>query len=77
MSLSAFLSEALCFAAPAMLLPQIMDPPGAGDTVKGAVLGYAFPKANLERQTLKQACVYGTVVASFTVELFDTECYVA
>ncbi len=66
-------SKAGVFMAPAFPLSQVMDPTGAGDTFAGGFLGYLASKGDLEWDTLKQACVYGTVMASFTVEKFGTE----
>lgn len=59
--------------APAFPLRHVSDPTGAGDTFAGGFLGYLASKGNLDWESLKTACVYGTVMASFTVEKFGTE----
>ncbi|MCB9602404.1 MAG: bifunctional hydroxymethylpyrimidine kinase/phosphomethylpyrimidine kinase [Sandaracinus sp.] len=55
------------FNAPAFLL-EAVDPTGAGDSFAGGFLGYVARAGNLEPETLKQAVIYGSAVASFCVE---------
>ena len=63
------------FAAPAYPLEDVFDPTGAGDTFAGGFLGYLVSKdGNLAPPTLKQAILAGSVLASFTVQNFGTEC---
>ncbi len=61
------------FVAPAVPLKQIKDPTGAGDTFAGGLLGYlASQDCDLSDTTvLKQALLYGTVMASFVVQDFS------
>ena len=48
-----------------------MDPTGAGDSFAGGLFGYlAFRAKGLDFENLKQGCVHGAVIASFTVEDF-------
>ncbi len=47
------------------------DPTGAGDTFAGGLMGYIAKQGSLSKQTLRQAAVIGTVMASFTVEDFS------
>jgi len=66
-------TQDLVFAAPAFPLEEVSDPTGAGDTFAGGFLGYLAAAGNLDNVTLKRAALYGTVMASFTVQAFGTE----
>lgn len=55
---------------PAFPVPRVFDPTGAGDSFAGAFYGYLCQQNKIDFQTLKAACVHGTVMASFTVEKF-------
>jgi sugar/nucleoside kinase (ribokinase family) len=59
------------FAAPSYPLEDIADPTGAGDTFAGGFIGYVAQQNNTNTQTLRQAVVYGSVLASFNVEDFS------
>jgi sugar/nucleoside kinase (ribokinase family) len=61
------------FHAPAMPLETVIDPTGAGDTFAGGFMGYIASKDRIDINTLKQALIYGSAMASFTVEKFGTE----
>ncbi len=61
------------FWAPAYPLASVFDPTGAGDTFAGGFLGFIARKGNLEPQTLRQAMVIGSVMASYNVEKFSLE----
>ena len=61
-----------CFMAPAFPLEEVHDPTGAGDTFAGGFLGHLATQDTLDLNTLKQAILTGTVMASFTVEAFGT-----
>ncbi|MGE4231857.1 MAG: PfkB family carbohydrate kinase [Bacteriovoracia bacterium] len=63
------------FSAPAYPLPVIKDPTGAGDTFAGGLIGYIAHEdagADLfkDDQILRRAVIFGSVLASFTVEDF-------
>lgn len=58
------------FAVPAIPLPNVIDPTGAGDSFAGGFMGYISHRDATDFQTLKQAVVYGTIVASFTCQAF-------
>ncbi len=62
------------FILPAFPVDEVVDPTGAGDTFAGGFLGYL---AKLDRpwkmQDLKQACVHGCLLASFTVQDFGVD----
>jgi len=64
-------SEHSIFAAPAYPLESVFDPTGAGDTFAGGFLGHLAANGNLEEGALRQAIVFGSVMASFTVEDFS------
>lgn len=60
------------FSAPALLLPNVVDPTGAGDTFAGGFMGYLASTDNTGFDNLKRAVVYGSAMASFVVEDFGT-----
>jgi sugar/nucleoside kinase (ribokinase family) len=59
------------FLAPAFPLEDVFDPTGAGDTFAGGFMGYLANNGDVTPQTIKQAIVMGTVMASFNVEDFS------
>lgn len=61
------------FSAPAFPLEEVFDPTGAGDTFAGGFVGYLAATRNLEENSLRKAIVFGTVMASFTVEKFSLD----
>ena len=61
------------FAAPAYPLEEVFDPTGAGDSFAGGLLGYLASTGDLSEQNINKAIIYGTVVASFSVENFGLE----
>ena len=61
------------FAVPGLPLENVFDPTGAGDAFAGGFLGYLAATHNLEPPALRQAVIYGSVMASFTVEEFGCE----
>ena len=61
------------FATPAYPLESVFDPTGAGDTFAGGFMGYIAAQKEINDDTLRRACVYGSVMASFNVEKFGTE----
>ena len=61
------------FALPAYPVTELRDPTGAGDSFAGAMLGYLAAAGSTDFATLKQAMIYGTAVASLTVEAFSTD----
>ncbi|MEM7574140.1 MAG: PfkB family carbohydrate kinase [Bacteroidota bacterium] len=60
------------FSAPALLLPKVVDPTGAGDTFAGGLMGYMAAAGDLSFDNLKRAIVHGSALASFVVEDFGT-----
>lgn len=62
------------FILPAFPIAEVCDPTGAGDTFAGAFFGYLAKRdKGLDLEVLKQACVQGCLLASFTVEAFGVE----
>ena len=59
------------FVAPSFPLEEVRDPTGAGDTFAGGTLGYLAFTDNLDETNLRKAIVYGSVLASYTVEDFS------
>ncbi len=71
---SLVLSREFTFAAPAYPIELIYDPTGAGDTFAGGFLGYLAGCADSRDESeIRRAAIYGTVLASFTVEAFSLE----
>ncbi len=65
--------EGSVFSAPAYPLEEVFDPTGAGDTFAGGFIGYLAATRNLDEANLRKATVFGTVMASFTVEKFSLD----
>ena len=63
-------SDSSIFATPAYPLEEVFDPTGAGDSFAGGFLGYLARSGDQSRGEVRRAIVYGSVVASFTVEDF-------
>jgi len=59
------------FFAPAYPLESVFDPTGAGDTFAGGFMGALARDGELDEPALRRAIVYGSVMASFTVEDFS------
>jgi sugar/nucleoside kinase (ribokinase family) len=66
-------TEHAVFAAPAYPLEEVFDPTGAGDTFAGGFMGYLSATGNLSEEGVRQAIIFGSVMASFTVEKFSLE----
>ncbi len=61
------------FYAPALPLAEVFDPTGAGDTFAGGFCGYIAKTEDYSFKNMKNAIIYGSNLASFTVEKFGTE----
>ena len=61
------------FRAPALPIEEVKDPTGAGDAFAGGFMGYIASQEELNREVLKRALFYGSVMGSFAVERFGTE----
>jgi sugar/nucleoside kinase (ribokinase family) len=61
------------FFAPALPLEEVFDPTGAGDTFAGGFAGFITQSENVSFDNMKKAVIYGSNLASFSVEKFGTE----
>ena len=61
------------FALPGLLLDEVHDPTGAGDTFAGGFMGYLAQTGDLSEPNLRRAAVYGSVMGSFAVEKFGLQ----
>ena len=61
------------FFAPALPLEEVFDPTGAGDTFAGGFSGYLAQVENISFESMKNAIIQGSNLASFCVERFGTE----
>jgi sugar/nucleoside kinase (ribokinase family) len=55
------------FLAPAFPLEEVLDPTGAGDTFAGGLMGYLAATGKHDDAAMRQAVIFGSVMASFTV----------
>jgi sugar/nucleoside kinase (ribokinase family) len=67
------LVKAEMFFAPALPLEEVFDPTGAGDTFAGGFVGYLANAKDVSFDSMKNAIIYGSNLASFCVEKFGTE----
>jgi sugar/nucleoside kinase (ribokinase family) len=61
------------FSAPAYPLESVFDPTGAGDTFAGGFMGYLANTMNFSEGSLRQAVIFGSVMASLNVESFSLD----
>ncbi len=61
------------FFCPALPLEDVFDPTGAGDTFAGGFIGHLAKTDDTSFENMKRAVIYGSAMASFTVEKFGTE----
>ena len=61
------------FFVPALPLDEVSDPTGAGDSFAGGFVGYLEKTNDISFENMKRAVVYGSTMASFSVEKFGTE----
>jgi sugar/nucleoside kinase (ribokinase family) len=61
------------FFVPAYPLESVFDPTGAGDTFAGGFMGVLAGEGTTDEAALRRAIVYGSVIASFTVEDFSLD----
>ncbi|MEK7828814.1 MAG: PfkB family carbohydrate kinase, partial [Deltaproteobacteria bacterium] len=59
------------FSAPAYPLESIFDPTGAGDSFAGGLMGYLANTDDTSEANIRQAIIFGSVMASFNVEDFS------
>ena len=61
------------FGAPAYPLEDVFDPTGAGDSFGGGFMGYLAGVNRHDVRTMRQAIIFGSVMASFNVEKFSLD----
>jgi sugar/nucleoside kinase (ribokinase family) len=61
------------FFAPALPLEDVFDPTGAGDSFAGGFIGYLAETQDISFDNMKRAVIFGSAMASFSVEKFGTE----
>lgn len=67
------LGKGVFFSLPAYPLETVFDPTGAGDTFGGGFLGSLSRYPEMREEDIRRAVVYGSVIASFTVESFSCD----
>lgn len=65
--------KAQIFGAPAFPLEIVQDPTGAGDTFAGGFMGHLASTGDFSDTGLRRAIIFGSVMASFTVEGFSLD----
>ena len=60
------------FIVPAFPLEELRDPTGAGDSFAGGMVSFLSKNKNITDAVFRKAVVYGTIIASFTVQDFGT-----
>ena len=61
------------FYCPALLLENVCDPTGAGDSFAGGFVGHLSKTKDYSFENIKKATIIGSAMASFCVERFGTE----
>jgi sugar/nucleoside kinase (ribokinase family) len=64
--------EAGMFWVPAVVLDEVVDPTGAGDTFAGALIGHLASTGDLSPAGLRRSLFVGAAVASFCVQAVGT-----
>ncbi len=59
------------FAVPAYPVERPVDPTGAGDSFAGGFMGHLARQGRTDGRALREAMIYGSVLASFCVEDFS------
>lgn len=65
---AAYISANDYFVAPGYPLEDVVDPTGAGDAFAGGFMGYLDSLETVTPGDIRRAVIYGSTVASFTVE---------
>lgn len=68
-----FFNESDVVAIPAIPTDHVIDPTGAGDSFAGGMMGYLAYHSHRDTNSLRNALLYGAVVASFTIGGFGLE----
>ncbi len=59
------------FVVPAFPTAMLVDPTGAGDTFAGGLVGWLSSRKRIQETAVRQACLIGTALASYTIEDFS------
>lgn len=65
--------ESKLFCVPGLLLDQVRDPTGAGDSFAGGFMGALAEAATFDEAAFRRAMIYGSVLGSFAVEQFGVD----
>jgi sugar/nucleoside kinase (ribokinase family) len=68
-----FIAGDFVIIVPAYPSEKVIDPTGAGDSFGGGFLGYLDKVDSYSEGDFRKAAVYGSVLASFTIEQFGIE----
>lgn len=63
--------ELTAFGVPGYPLEEVFDPTGAGDSFAGGLVGYLAGADRSDTRAMRQAIIFGSVMASFNVEKFS------
>ncbi len=61
------------FFCPTYNIDRLVDPTGAGDSFAGGFFGYLSNITNPKKEDFQEAMIYGSTIASFTIEGFGIE----
>jgi sugar/nucleoside kinase (ribokinase family) len=65
------------FSVPALMLEEVFDPTGAGDSFAGGFMGYLASRGvangGADKTAFRRAVIYGSVMGSFAVEKFGVD----
>ena len=67
------ISQDFIFIVPAYPSETVIDPTGAGDSFGGGFLGHLDKTDSYAEADIRRAAVYGSVLASFTIEKFGID----
>ena len=70
---SIFLDQQNKYMLPAFPVENLVDPTGAGDSFAGGIAGFLATASEIGIREIKEAMLYGTLMASFCVEDFGIE----
>ena len=74
---SILVSKSMRFMLPAFPVTDVRDPTGAGDCFAGGLMGFLAYSNKTDESALRKAMVHGTVMASFCVEKFSIDSFLA
>jgi sugar/nucleoside kinase (ribokinase family) len=63
--------DGACFAVPALLLDDVVDPTGAGDCFAGGMMGHLAGCDRIDEGALRQGVLWGSAMASFCIQGFS------